>query len=70
MNKSLVIVAGIIAAVGLIVNFAVDRDNVYDLTIAGLWFVTLILIFAGAFVGGGRKRQTSSGTSLPSGIQR
>ena len=51
MNKTLVIAAGIVALVGLIVNAAVDFDNVYDMTLAGLWLVTLILAFLGAFIG-------------------
>ncbi len=51
MNKSLAVAAGVLALVGLIVNVAVDRDNIYDMTMSGIWLVTLILAFLSAFVG-------------------
>lgn len=51
MNKSLAIAAGVLALVGLIVNVAVDRDNVYDMTMSGIWLVTLVLAFLSAFLG-------------------
>jgi len=40
-----------VALLGLIVNIAVDLDNVYDMTLAALWALTLLLVLAGAFVG-------------------
>lgn len=52
MNKTLVIIAGVVAVIGLIINAAVDLDNPYDMTTTTLWLVTLVLAFAGAFVGG------------------
>jgi hypothetical protein len=65
-NKTLAILAGILALVGLIVNLAVDRDNVYDMTLSGLWVVTLVVALAGAFVGGGGKEESSANVSRPS----
>jgi uncharacterized integral membrane protein len=53
MNRTLVIIAGVLALIGLIINVAFDRDNVYDMYAAGLWLLTLIFAFVGAFVGGG-----------------
>jgi hypothetical protein len=52
LNKNLVIVGAVLALVGLIVNVAFDLDNVYDMTLAGLWLLTLIVVAAGAFMGG------------------
>jgi len=49
LNRTLVMVAGAIALIGLALNVAVDFDNVYDMTMAALWVLTLILAFAGAF---------------------
>lgn len=51
MNKWLMLGAGIVAIIGLVINVTVDRDNIYDMTLVGLWLVTLILSFLGAFVG-------------------
>jgi len=51
LNRTLVMVAGAIALIGLALNVAVDFDNVYDMTMAALWLLTLILAFAGAFLG-------------------
>jgi hypothetical protein len=52
MNKTLVLIGGVLALVGLIVNAAVDLDNVYDMTTTILWVLTLIFVFVGAFMGG------------------
>ena len=52
MNKNLVLVAGVLAVIGLIVNVGVDLDNVYDMTTTGLWAATVVVAFAGAFLGG------------------
>ncbi|MDG7015755.1 MAG: hypothetical protein JRM82_00085 [Nitrososphaerota archaeon] len=52
MNKNLVLIGGVLAIIGLIVNAAVDLDNVYDMTTTTLWLLTVIFVFAGAFVGG------------------
>jgi len=57
MNRWLVVVAGVLALVGLIVNVVFDRDNIYDMYAAGLWLLTLIFAFLGAFVGGGAPTQ-------------
>ena len=51
MNKSLAVAAGVLALVGLIVNVAIDRDNIYDMTMSGIWLITLILAFLSAFIG-------------------
>ncbi|MGH2639912.1 MAG: hypothetical protein ACRDF4_11645 [Rhabdochlamydiaceae bacterium] len=62
-NKTLAILSSLVALVGLVVNVAIDRDNVYDMTLAGLWVATLVLAVAGAFVGGG-KLLTSTDVTL------
>ena len=62
MNRTLVLVAGVLALIGLIVNVAIDLDNVYDMTTSALWAVTLILAFAGAFAGG-KKPSSAVGAS-------
>jgi hypothetical protein len=58
LKKSLVIAAAIIALVGLVINVTFDRDNIYDMTLAGLWLLTTILAFLGAFLGGKTKSVT------------
>ncbi len=60
MNRNLALIAGIVALVGLIVNVAVDLDNVYDMTMAALWVVTLILAFLAAFLGKTQAKTTQS----------
>ena len=51
MNKWLVIAAGAVAIAGLAINVAVDRDNMYDMTLMGLWVATAALAFIGSFSG-------------------
>lgn len=41
-----------LALIGLIVNVAVDLDNVYDMTMAALWVLTLVVAAAAAMMGG------------------
>ncbi|MEM0121049.1 MAG: hypothetical protein QW514_05345 [Thermoprotei archaeon] len=57
MNRWLVVIAGVLALIGLIINVVFDRDNIYDMYAAGLWLLTLIFAFLGAFVGGGTPQQ-------------
>lgn len=54
------LIGGVLALVGLIVNAAVDLDNVYDMTTSALWVLTVILVFAGAFMGGGTSETSRS----------
>ncbi len=61
MNRNLVIIGGILALVGLIVNVAVDLDNVYDMTTTALWLLTVIVVFAGAFLGGKKSGSAAPG---------
>jgi uncharacterized membrane protein (DUF373 family) len=63
LKKSLVVASAIIAVVGLIINVTFDRDNIYDMTLAGLWLVTLALGFLGAFVGQDKKASMANPTS-------
>jgi hypothetical protein len=65
LNKNLVIGAGVLALIGLIVNAAVDLDNVYDMTTTTLWLLTVILVFAGVFMGGRKAAAGGSGASAP-----
>ncbi|MDE1852681.1 MAG: C2H2-type zinc finger protein [Thaumarchaeota archaeon] len=52
MNKNLVMIGAVLALIGLIVNVVFDLDNAYDMTLAGLWVLTLLVVAAGAFMGG------------------
>jgi hypothetical protein len=70
LNRTLAIIAGLIAVIGLIINVVFDRDNVYDMTLAGLWVLTLILAFAGEFVGGKKSPVVSSRSSASPTTQR
>jgi hypothetical protein len=63
MNKTVVMVGGILALIGLIVNVAFDLDNVYDMTTTILWVLTLIVVFAGAFMGGKKAPMAAASTS-------
>ena len=65
-NKTLAMLAGILALVGLIVNVAIDWDNVYDMTFAGLWVVTLVMALAGAFVRGGKQSSSIADPTMSS----
>jgi hypothetical protein len=69
MNKPLVVIAAMLALIGLILNVALDRDNVYDMTLSALWALTLILALAGALVAG-KKSQASTIASSSSVTQR
>ena len=57
--------AGVLALIGLIINATVDRDNIYDMTLAGLWLLTLIVAFLGAFVGGKKATTVATSTTTP-----
>ncbi len=63
MNKNLVLIAGVLAVIGLLVNAAFDLDNVYDMTTTVIWVLTLIFAFAGAFTGGKSATPVASGAS-------
>ncbi|MGH2639193.1 MAG: hypothetical protein ACRDF4_07955 [Rhabdochlamydiaceae bacterium] len=52
MNRILVIIVGVLGIVGVIVEVAVDLDNVYDMTITALFVLIVIFAFLGAFIGG------------------
>jgi uncharacterized protein YqgC (DUF456 family) len=49
-SRWLVIAAGVLALIGLIVNASVDLDNIYDMTTSGIFLITLILAFVGAYL--------------------
>lgn len=66
-NKTLALVAAVLAIVGLGVNAGVDLDNVYDMTTSGLFAVILILALASAFMGG---MKSGSSMSAPSVTQQ
>jgi hypothetical protein len=50
-SRTFVLIAGVLALIGLIVNAALDLDNVYDMSTTALWLLTVIFAFLGAFVG-------------------
>ena len=62
-NKILTLVAAVLAIVGLGVNAGVDLDNVYDMTMSGLFAVILIVALAGAFMGGAKSSSPMSAST-------
>jgi hypothetical protein len=76
MNKTLVIVAGVVAIIGLLVNMIYAYDKAYGIQHTGslapyvpsiniaLFLLTFILTLAGAFVGGKKSSPTSSSSSM------
>jgi hypothetical protein len=50
-NRNFVLIAAALALIGLIVNVAMDLDNVYDMTTVTLWLLTLVFALLGAFMG-------------------
>ncbi|MEM3670197.1 MAG: hypothetical protein QW767_00405 [Thermoprotei archaeon] len=65
MNKTLVVLAGVLAFIGLVVNVVFDRDNVYDMFAAADWFLVLVLAFLGAFTGSSKKPAADQSKSQP-----
>ena len=55
MNKPILVIAGVLAIIGLIVNLAYDLDNIYDMTTVTIWVVTVVLLYLGVYTG--RKSQ-------------
>jgi hypothetical protein len=53
-NRNFVLIAAVLALIGLIVNAAFDLDNVYDMTTTTLFLLTFVFAILGAFMG--RKR--------------
>jgi hypothetical protein len=53
-NRNFVLIAAVLALIGLIVNAALDADNVYDMTTITLFLLTFIFAILGAFVGRNR----------------
>jgi hypothetical protein len=47
-TRILMWLAALLALVGLAVNVAVDLDNVYDMTMAVIWVLTLLVAVAAA----------------------
>jgi hypothetical protein len=50
-NRNFVLIAAVLALIGLIVNAAADLDNVYDMTTTTLFLLTFIFAILGAFMG-------------------
>jgi len=46
-----VLIAAVLALIGLVINVAFDLDNVYDMSTVLLWFLTLVFALLGAFMG-------------------
>jgi hypothetical protein len=67
LNKNLVLLGAVLALVGLVINAVFDLDNVYDMTLAGLWVLTFIVVAAGATTGGMGK--SMAGASMSSSQQ-
>jgi uncharacterized membrane protein YqjE len=50
-SRNFVLIAAVLALVGLVVNVAFDLDNVYDMTTTTLFLLTLVFALLGAFWG-------------------
>lgn len=50
-SRNFVLIAAVLALIGLIVNAALDADNVYDMTTITLFLLTFIFALLGAFMG-------------------
>lgn len=50
-SRIFVLIAAALALIGLIVNAALDADNVYDMTTITLFLLTFIFAILGAFMG-------------------
>ncbi len=58
MNKPFVLIAGVLAVVGLVINVGFDLDNNYDMTTSFLWLLVVILIYIGLYTGGKKASAT------------
>jgi hypothetical protein len=66
MNKTIVLIAGVLALVGFIVSVVGDLGDLYTVTTSGihvvshtlslLWLLTVILAFAGVFTGNSKDK--------------
>jgi hypothetical protein len=50
-SRNFVLIAAVLALIGLIVNVAFDLDNVYDMTTTTIWLLTVVFALLGAFMG-------------------
>ncbi len=50
-SRNFVLIAALLALVGLVVNSAFDLDNVYDMTTTTLFLLIFIVALLGAFMG-------------------
>ncbi len=50
-SRNFVLIAAVLALIGLIVNVAFDLDNVYDMTTTTLWLLTVVFALLGALMG-------------------
>ncbi len=50
-SRNFVLIAAVLALIGLIVNVAFDLDNVYDMTTSTLFLLTFVFALLGAFMG-------------------
>jgi hypothetical protein len=50
-SRNFVLIAAVLALIGLIVNGAFDLDNTYDMTTVTLFLLTFVFALLGAFVG-------------------
>ena len=58
----LLLIVCILALFWRFLNVAFDLDNVYDMTTSLLWVLTLIVVFAGAFLGGKKEATGAAGS--------
>jgi hypothetical protein len=50
-SRNFVLIAAVLALIGLIVNGALDLDNMYDMTTVTLFLLIFVFALLGVFVG-------------------
>lgn len=69
MNRWLVLAVVVLSIIGLIINSAVDVDNVYDTMLVGLWALTFIVSILGLLLGGGWNARSPIREKVTNGTQ-
>ncbi len=65
-SRVFVLIAALLAVIGLAVNAAFDLDNVYDMTTTTLFLLVFVFALLGAFVGRNKQGASSAAPSATS----
>ncbi len=65
-SRVFVLIAALLAVIGLAVNAAFDLDNVYDMTTTTLFLLVFVCALLGAFVGRNKQEVSSAAPSATS----